>query len=183
MAKAKQDVIGAKLGLMFETVDADHNGYLDWSDYRKLAERYVDAYHLREGDRRARALHAFFQAYWLELLRHAGVEDDRLTKEQFVVASRLASIDTSRINIADGAGHVMFDVVDVNGDNEISEEEFARCLREVWRTEAPEAIEAFRALDTDRDGAISREEFIGAVREHLFSNNPDAPGSLFFGHI
>lgn len=37
--------------------------------------------------------------------------------------------------------------------------------------------------DTDGDGAIPRHEFIRAVREHFLSNDPDAPGSMFFGHI
>ncbi|MFQ3555981.1 hypothetical protein QZN11_04100 [Streptomyces gramineus] len=30
---------------------------------------------------------------------------------------------------------------------------------------------------------ISRHEFIRLVREFYLSNDPDAPGSLFFGHI
>ncbi|MEV0495871.1 EF-hand domain-containing protein [Streptomyces atratus] len=43
-------------------------------------------------------------------------------------------------------------------------------------------MDVFIKLDTDGDGAISRQEFIRAVREHYLSDNPDAPGSLFFGH-
>ncbi|MEV7770198.1 EF-hand domain-containing protein [Kitasatospora sp. NPDC086791] len=183
MATATQDVITVKLERTFEAMDANSDGYVDWSDYQQLADRYIQAYKLGKEDRRARALHSFFQTYWLEILRHAGVQQDRLTKEQFVMANRLASVDTSRLNLADGAGHVVFDVIDVNGDNEISKEEFARFLKDVWRTDAPDAMDTFIKLDTDGDGAISRQEFVRAVREHFLSNNPDAPGSLFFGHV
>ncbi|GAB2579449.1 calcium binding protein CalD [Streptomyces capparidis] len=183
MAIPVQDVITAKLERKFDTMDANHDGYLDWTDYQKLADRYVEAYRLEKDDRRARALHTFCQIYWLELLRHAGAEGDRLTKEQFVTAARLAAIDTSRLNVAEGGGHVIFDVIDVDGDNEISRDEFARCLRDVWRVQAPDAMDSFTKLDTDGDGAISRQEFIRAVREHFLSNDPDAPGSLFLGHL
>ncbi|MFE9887868.1 EF-hand domain-containing protein [Streptomyces scopuliridis] len=183
MVTATQDVITIKFERTFETVDANHDGYVEWSDYQNLADRYLKAYQIGKDDRRARALHSFYQMYWLELLRHAGTQGDRLTKDQFVTAGRLANIDTSRLNLADGAGHVIFDVIDVNGDNEISRDEFVRFLRDVWRTDAPDAMDVFARLDTDGDGAISRHEFIRAMREHFLSDNPDTPGSLFFGSI
>ncbi|MFD4973346.1 EF-hand domain-containing protein [Streptomyces sp. NPDC058424] len=183
MTTTVQDIITTKLERQFDSIDANHDGCLDWSDYQKLADRYIQAYRLDKDDRRARALQIFCQIYWLELLRHAGVEGDRLTKDQFVTANRLAVIDTSRLNVTEGGGHAIFDVIDVNGDNEISKDEFARFLRDVWKSDAPDAMDSFTKLDTDGDGAISRYEFIRAVREHFLSNDPDAPGSMFFGHV
>ena len=183
MTAAVQDVITIKLERTFDTMDANHDGYLDWSDYQKLADRYIQAYRLDKNDRRARALQTFCQIYWLELLRHAGVDGDRLTKDQFVTANRLAVVDTSRLNVTEGGGHAIFDVIDVDGDNEISKDEFERFLRDVWKSEAPDAMDMFAKLDTDGDGAISRHEFIRVIREHFLSNDPDAPGSLFFGHV
>ncbi|MFJ3192524.1 EF-hand domain-containing protein [Streptomyces griseoviridis] len=85
--------------------------------------------------------------------------------------------------MTEGGGHAIFDVIDVNGDNEISKDEFARFLRDVWKSDEPDAMDMFAKLDTDGDGAISRQEFIRVVREHFLSNDPDAPGSLFFGHV
>ncbi|MFE0704609.1 EF-hand domain-containing protein [Streptomyces sp. NPDC058872] len=183
MTTTVQDIITAKLERSFDALDADRNGYLDWADYQKMADRYIQAYGLSKDDRRARALHTFCQIYWLELLRHADVDGDRLTKDQFVTANRLAAIDTSRLNVTEGGGHAIFDVIDVNGDNEIGKDEFARFLRDVWKSDAPDAMDVFVKLDTDGDGVISRHEFIRAVREHYLSNDPDAPGSLFFGRV
>ncbi|WNV87144.1 EF-hand domain-containing protein [Umezawaea sp. Da 62-37] len=178
-----RDVVTSKLERVFDVMDANHDGHLDWTDYQNLADRYVQAYRLDRNDRRARALQTFCQIYWLELLRHAGVDGDRLTKDQFVTANRLAVIDTSRLNVVEGGGHAIFDVIDVDGDNEISKDEFARFLRDVWRSDAPDAMESFTKLDTDGDNAISRQEFIRAFLEHYLSNDPDAPGSLFFGRV
>lgn len=132
-------------------------------------------------ERRARALQTFCQIYWLELLRHAGVDGDRLTKNQSVTANRLAVIDTGRLNVNEGGGHTVFD--DTDGDNEISKDEFARFLRDVWKSDAPDAMGSFTKPDTDGDGAISHHEFIRAIRERSLSNDPDAPGSMFLGRV
>lgn len=183
MTTAAQDIITVKLERTFDQMDADKDGHLDWLDYQKLADRYIQGYNLAKDDRRTRALQVFCQIYWLELLRHAGVDGDRLTKDQFVTANRLAVIDTSRLNVTEGGGHAIFDVIDTDGDNEISKDEFARLMRDVWKDNSPATADLFYKLDTDGDGAISRHEFIRAVREHFLSNDPDAPGSIFFGHI
>ncbi|MEU3839204.1 EF-hand domain-containing protein [Streptomyces sp. NPDC028635] len=183
MTTTVQDIITIKLERNFDAMDANHNGYLEWADYQKLGDRYLQAYGFSKDDRRARAIQSFCQIYWLELLRHAGVDGDRLTKDEFVTANRLAVIDTSRLNITDGGGHAIFDVIDVDGDNEISKDEFARFLRDVWKSDAPDAMDVFSMIDIDGDGAISRQEFIRTVREYFLSNDPDAPGSLFFGRV
>ncbi|MFF7367317.1 EF-hand domain-containing protein [Streptomyces tricolor] len=183
MTSAVHDIITIKLERTFDQMDANKDGYLDWTDYQKLADRYIQGYGLSRDDRRARALQTFCQIYWLELLRHAGADGDRLSKEQFVLANRLAVIDTSRLNVTEGGGHAIFDIIDADGDNEISRDEFARLTRDVWGDHSPGTMDLFNRLDTDGDGTISRHEFIRAVREHFLSNDPDAPGSIFFGHI
>jgi hypothetical protein len=183
MTTTAQDVIAIKLGRQFEIMDANDDGYLDWSDYQNVCDRYIEAYKLDKNDRRARALYSFYQTYWLELLRHADVQADRLTKEQFVTANRLAGIDTSRLNMADGLGHVIFDVIDADLDNEISKDEFARFVTDVWKIEAPDSMDTFTELDSDDDSKISRQEFLRGMREYFLSNDPDAPGSLVLGRI
>ncbi|WP_406143549.1 hypothetical protein [Streptomyces anulatus] len=64
-------MITDKLERTFDAMDVQ-DGYLDWSDYQKLADRYIQGYGLSRDDRRTRALQTFCQIYWLELLRHAG---------------------------------------------------------------------------------------------------------------
>lgn len=184
MSSTTSDIVATKLGLSFDTLDANNDGHLDWSDYQALIDRYVQTYKVGKDDRRTRALEAFCQMYWLELLRHAGVQGNRpLTRDQFITANRLATIDTSRLNVVEGAGNVIFDFIDVDGDGEISKDEFARYLRDVWQIDAPDAMDTFTKLDTDGDGSISRQEFIRSAREYLQSNDPDAAGSLYFGKL
>ncbi|MDV9193095.1 EF-hand domain-containing protein [Streptomyces sp. SR27] len=183
MSTAVSDPTTVKYERQFDLLDADGDAIVTWSDYQKLVDRFVGSYGISKDDRRARALQAGYQMAWLELLRHSGSDGDRLTKDQFVAASRLAVVDTSRLNVVEGLAHAMFDLIDSNYDNEVDKEEFHTYVTKVWRVDSPEAMEAFVRLDTDGDGCISRSEFIRAQREYYFSNDPDAAGSLLFGTI
>lgn len=51
----------------------------------------------------------------------------------------------------------------------------------MWSLEEADAVQAFRILDTSGDDTVSRPEFLQAIRQYFLLNDPDAPGSLFFG--
>ncbi|MEV5972950.1 EF-hand domain-containing protein [Streptomyces sp. NPDC051921] len=181
MATATTDPISIKLDQLFAATDTDGDGYVDWSDYQRLVDRYLAGYKIDKNDRRAQALLISYQMQWAELLRHAdGV--NRLSKEQYHSASRAASVDTSRFNMVEGVPHAVFDIMDTDGDNTISKAEFKQYL-DVWNITDPGAMDTFAQLDTDGDGCISRMEFIRAVREFFYSSDLDAPGSLIFGRL
>ncbi|MFD4433440.1 EF-hand domain-containing protein [Nocardia sp. NPDC058497] len=183
MTAMATNLVQLKLEREFDTMDTDNDGYLDWSDYQQLIDRYTSVFQAGKDDPRSGQVQAYFQMYWMELIRHAQPSTERLTKEQFVQANRLAIIDTSRLNMVEAGAHVTFDCMDADGDNEISKNEYETFLRKVMKVSQPDAIEAFHKLDLDGDGAISRQEFIRATREYFYSNDPDAAGSLFFGHV
>ncbi|MDX2395192.1 EF-hand domain-containing protein [Streptomyces sp. DK15] len=181
MTTSTADPVTIKLDQIFGATDTDNDGYVDWNDYQRLVDRYLNAYKIDKNDRRAHALLAVYQMQWMELLRHVdGV--NRLSKEQYHQASRAASVDTSRFNMVEGVPHAIFDIMDVDGDNSISKGEFEQYL-DVWNITDPSAMDTFAQLDTDGDGAISRQEFIRAVREFFYSLDLEAPGSLFFGRL
>ncbi|MFF8271402.1 EF-hand domain-containing protein [Streptomyces sp. NPDC016562] len=181
MATVATDPITMKLDQLFAATDTDSDGYVDWSDYQRLVDRYLSTYKIDKRDRRAQALLISYQMQWAELLRHANGAD-RLSKEQFQTASRAASVDTSRFNMVEGVAHAIFDIMDTDGDNTISKSEFAQYLK-VWNIIDPGALDTFVYLDTDGDGEISRQEFLRAVREFFYSPDLEAPGSLFFGRL
>jgi Ca2+-binding EF-hand superfamily protein len=184
MTTAAQDVIREKHGRAFDALDSDGDGRLETADYVALVDRFVKAYGLAAGDRHAGTLGAFFLLTWEELLRHANPGHDRtLNREQYIAAAQLVAVDTSRINVADGSGQVMFDCIDADGDEKIDREEFARYLRDVWQVKSPDAMDSFDKLDLDRDRFITRQEFLRAIHEYYFSTDPDAAGSGIFGRI
>ncbi|MCP2256667.1 EF-hand domain pair [Streptoalloteichus tenebrarius] len=181
MATTTTDPITAKLEALFHATDSNNDGHVEWEDYHGIIERCLSAYKIDKNDRRARALLAAYQMSWIELLRHANGED-RLSKDQFVLATRLSAVDTSRHNLVEGLSHAIFDIIDSDGTNAIDKAEFEKYVK-VWGIDASSALEAFGKLDLDGDGEISRHEFIRAAREFFYSPDLDTPGSLFFGHL
>lgn len=167
MARTTADPVDTKIEAEFDKLDLNHDDHLDWSDYEILIGRYRRTAGVGEDDRRIRALRAFYQMHWLELLRHAGVDGDRLSKDQFVAATRRATSDTSRLDVTESGGHVIFDLIDINGDGEISREELTRYLEGVWQIEESDAMYAFDELDRGGNQAISRDEFVSGIRGHL----------------
>ncbi|OLZ52377.1 hypothetical protein BS329_13705 [Amycolatopsis coloradensis] len=170
MASRTADPVDVVIEAEFDKLDLDHDGQLEWSDYETLIDRYRQTAGVGEDDRRIRELRAFYQMHWMELLRHAQVEGHHLSKGQFVGATRLASSDTSRINVAQVGGHVIFDLVDADGDGEISHEELGRYLQGVWQIDQSDANFSFDALDANKDGRISRAEFVDGIQEVLTPN-------------
>lgn len=183
MTTAATDITTIKLGRQFDALDSNNDGHIDWSDYQQLVDRFISTFRLGKNDPRAGGIQAFYQMYWQELLRHATPGKQRLTKDEYLDALRLAMIDTSRLNIVEGAGHAVFDCMDTDGNNEISMEEFENLLRKVWEINAPDAIGTFHRLDLDGDGSVSRQEFLRATREYYYSTDPDAAGSMMFGSV
>ncbi|MFR9726852.1 EF-hand domain-containing protein [Streptomyces sp. MS19] len=144
-------------------------------------DRFLTGYGIDKDDRRAQALTAGYQMYWLELLRHADGQR-LLNRAQFIDANRLASVDTSRFNAVEGLSHAVFDIMDRDSDNAIGRSEFQQYLT-VWGIAHPGAVEAFDQLDLDGDGYVSQQEFLRATREFHYSSDLNAPGSLLFGPI
>ncbi len=173
--------VDLKLEQAFNAMDTNNDGYLEWPDYQRLVDRYLNGYKIDKNGMKGQALQVAHQATWLEVQRHAN-GSPRLSKDEYIAAIRAASVDTSRFNVVEGLPHAIFDVMDTDDDNTISKDEFAKFL-EVWEVTAPEAMDVFTRLDTDGDGSISRQEYIRSWREFFYSSDLDAPGSLYFGQL
>lgn len=165
--KTADHPVETKIESEFDKLDGNHDGYVEWSDYDALVDRYKQTASVSEDDRRVRALEAFYRMHWLELLRHARTDGDRLSKGQFVKATRLATSDESRLKVTEVGAHVIFDLIDVDGDGAISNEELTRFLDGVWQIDQADTTYDVEALGSDKARRITREEFVGGVNDHL----------------
>ncbi|WP_017596663.1 EF-hand domain-containing protein [Nocardiopsis potens] len=175
--------ITERFGRLFDTLDSDGDGAIDWGDYQRLVDRCAQGYSLEAEDRTAQALRASYQMLWVELLRHSGLSGSRLPdREAFVRAMRAVAEDGSRFNATEGLADAVFDLLDEDGDGSISEAEYLR-YAEVLGAAADTAQARFKALDTDGDGSIGREEFIQSAREFLFGDDTESAGGFVFGMV
>lgn len=173
--------IDLKIKQLFDAMDTNSDGYVEWADYQRVVDGYLNAYKLNKNTRKGQALQVGYQMLWLELLRHAN-RNQRLLRDEFVAAYGAARADTSRFNMIEGIPGAIFDIIDSNDDNKISKEEFARLLKH-WGVTASGAMDTFIMLDTDRDGYISRQEFLRALWKIHYSADLAAPGTLHVEHL
>ena len=167
MTSATAGPVEARIEAEFDKLDLNRDGYLEWSDYETLIGRYKKAARVGDDDRRIMALRAFYELHWLELRRYADQPEERLSKSQFVAATRASTEDSRRLNVTETGGHVIFDLIDANGDGAISQDELTRYLRDVWQIEGNDDTYNLQALDRDGDSQISREEFVNGIQDHM----------------
>ncbi len=179
MTMTSTDPIDGRIGRLFDQMDVDGDGYVTWADYLRTIDRFVDGYELDPDGYEGLALRTAYQVWWLELQRHTDIAD-RLSKDEYVRATRAAVADTTRANVVNGLSHALFDVMDTDDDGLITRDEFARLL-ELRGLTSPDAKGMFGGLDRDEDGYISRQEYVRSWWEFFNSDDPTAPGCLYLG--
>ncbi|SDC74558.1 EF-hand domain-containing protein [Actinokineospora iranica] len=91
MTTSRQDQINVKIARTFQTLDGNQNGYLEWSNFESLANRFLTAYNLDKNDRRARALFAWRIAVPEAMESFSKVDTDGdgvISRQEFIRATR-----------------------------------------------------------------------------------------------
>ncbi|MGH8791202.1 MAG: EF-hand domain-containing protein [Stackebrandtia sp.] len=172
-----------KLIRRFELMDADHDGQLEREDYEALAERLVQGLDAPPESPKARAVQDTYGRFWDEYISRMDADGDgKVTKQEYIKAIDRQSFDQAAF---DRAFKPHFQAVarlcDTDDDGMVSREEFARMMR-VHGVSAQEASASFEQIDQDHDGTLSVDELVNAARNYYLSDEPDVPGSSFFGN-
>ncbi|NET16150.1 MAG: calcium sensor EFh, partial [Okeania sp. SIO1H6] len=56
-----------------------------------------------------------------------------------------------------------------------------KTIFQIWRLPEDLAVEIFPKLDFNKDGGITKDESVELVQQFHQSDDPDAPGKIFFG--
>lgn len=75
---------------------------------------------------------------------------------------------------------LVFEVFDENGDEKISQKEWASLLS-VYHISPVYAASIFKRLDANQDGFLTREEVLQLIHKFYFSDDPEAPANFMFG--
>lgn len=153
---------------LFQYRDANHDGFVTERDYVDYAERFVRVY----GDR-VLAVRKVKDLLWDTaslFTGKSGVDEEGYVKS----FSHLWKHDrNSFMAKIEKYCHLVFDAVDVNGDDSISKEEYKlyqNCFG-ITNTDYIELV--FSYLDSSGDGEISRQEFVQPIMDYVFKNAPE----------
>lgn len=174
------DLQERKLRHFFDVFDSDHDGLLEESDFQAYIQRMGEATGQRKG---WDELQSRWMFVWTTLRAMGDVDRDDVVspREWLSLADKLLQSEEGYNAIMHGIGTTTFDLLDSDGDGRISRDEWRTFFWSHGIEEATDGV--FARLDIDGDGYVSRDETMANLREFFYSDDPDAPGNVFFGPL
>ncbi|MFJ6698286.1 patatin-like phospholipase family protein [Streptomyces sp. NPDC091272] len=172
--------VEGKLRGHFDVYDADSDGVVSGTDFRRAGQRIADLFGHAEGSAHADALQREFTGYWESLSAAAG-EHETLEREPFGRA--LAGITSSSAAYTTHLLPVVSAILlaaDHDNDGFLNPSETGRLLAGLGVPEA-ERETVVRRLDTNGDGVTSLDELAEAFHDYFTSSEPGCVGNLLFG--
>ncbi len=167
-----------KVAGVFYALDVDQDGYLEEEDFQCLTDRWNEIRGYQPGTPEFERITAVMMGWWQALLAASDQDrDDRVTLDEvMLVVDQLPMVRDQ----VEATANAMFDVVDENGNGEVSPAEYNQMI-EAWKGFKVETDGVFRFLDADGDGHISRSEFVDLWAEFWIGDDQAAPSNWVFG--
>jgi Ca2+-binding EF-hand superfamily protein len=176
------DLRGRNLGLVFDLLDADRDGYITEDDLLASGHRSLDEFGVSDAGLRAE-IAGLYQPMWLQLRADCdGDGDGRVSRAEFTAAFT-AGLGDPRAYYQRLAGPIIdraARVMDQDGDGFIEAGEYARAFAS-HSVDERIVRAAFERLDADGDGKISVAEFSDAIGQLMLSQDPGDPGTVVLG--
>jgi Ca2+-binding EF-hand superfamily protein len=180
-----------KLMHMFELLDVDGNGVLEYEDFRMVVDTMAEERGWERSHRRYLALVAANRRLWKMISRDMDVDGDGAITLMEWLAFHIRAFLTDpanqgfdpRFSAALKATSGFFcDMLDSDGDGKVSLEDYILFCGAYNVSEA-QARMSFGLFDRDDSGDITQQEVEEMVKEFYLSDDPKAPGNLFFGNL
>ena len=173
------DVQKQKLAHLFNVMDSDGNGIVEWDDFERIADNIASTRDLEPGSQEYEALMGQYRYGWEQA--QPFVEGAGMNRDQFL-ASYDAILGTPGVydTLVRPSAGMIFDIFDMDGDHKVSVNEWREFFR-CHSIDPDEADRCFGKYDLNGDGYVSRSELVDLVGQFYLSSDPEAPGNYLFG--
>lgn len=171
-----------KLTYFFHTFDADKNGFLEKSDFDKIVKGFAEAYNITQGSETYQYISSTYAKRWDDLSKKADTNaDNKVSLDEWLSSQDKLLNDSKSDFLWLRIASMFLEIQDVDKDGSISVEEYKTMYKIHGIGNESLAAEIFAKLDFDGDGKISKNDAMNLVADFYLSDNPQAPGNLFFG--
>jgi Ca2+-binding EF-hand superfamily protein len=170
------------LGLLFDLLDTDQDGYLVEDDPSASGRRVLDEFAITDTQQRGQVESAY-RAWWQRLREDCDSDGDgRITRQEFIAAHLSGGGDPHRYyqEIVAPIVAVVAGAVDQDSDGFIQAADYARMFASQG-IDGRIAGAVFESLDADADGRISIGELLDAVTQLFLSQDSADPGTAMLG--
>lgn len=175
-----------KLTYIFNLLDLDNNGYIEYSDFVNISENLCVVRGEELDAPESRLILDQCANLWKGLESYIDVNNDgKCTLGEWLdfVDEKLINTDpATRDALLTSVVGSVFDLYDTDKDEGISLTEYLDIFLS-FELKSSLVGKSFVSLDVNGDGEISRKELVKAVNEFLTSNETDLVGNWIFGDI
>jgi Ca2+-binding EF-hand superfamily protein len=178
-----------KLIHMFELLDIDGNGIIEYEDFRMVVDTLADERGWGRTNRRYIGLVAANRRLWKMYTRDFDANGDGTVSlvewmafhiKAFLTEPLKNGFDPSVSRALNTVARFFCDMLDSDLDGEVTEQDYVEFC-EAYHIDEEEARRGFRLFDRNQNGILQQQEVAYLIEEFYLSDDPDAPGNQFFG--
>ncbi|MEO1374479.1 MAG: EF-hand domain-containing protein [Cyanobacteria bacterium J06635_10] len=166
---------------LFDVYDTDGSGIVERRDFEIIFQNLAQVCNLKANSPEYNQLHTKFIEDWEHLRKDTDKDNDgKVQLEEWLEHCDRRIQDPSMYRTVVDIASQVFDLFDLDGNGVITVKEYKKVLSG-WRVPEEIAEETFPKIDFNGDSLISKDEFVELLRQFHTSDDPEAPGNLFFG--
>jgi Ca2+-binding EF-hand superfamily protein len=176
-----------KITKLFTMYDVGNHGYLQFSDYEKIANKLADLKGWKSDEIEYQKLLNKYGYQWISLycsIKEKLPEklDNRIYLDNWFKYHELLLQDQDHRQQIESLADLVFDIIDLDESGNLDQNEW-RSLFKVYNLPVVYASESFAKIDLNQDGLLSRDELVSLLQEFYDSDDPQALGNYMFGPI
>ena len=172
-----------KLTRFFNVWDANDDGVITTEDPEQVAQNLAELQGLEPGSPEHEGFYDGFMLYQNDFVKAVDLDESGdVTLDEWLAYHEEMLQDEGRFKATTLISvKVMFELMDQNGDGEITLEEYGEWMKAFRIGEQGTTDKVFQKLDLNENGTLSREEVVQLTREFFYSDDPDARGNWALG--